>query len=340
MHVLWLNKVKTLSDGAWRAVDSRSLHRVRGSGSAIAHLALESALSRRFGFDWVYRPKSHARVIEGVSDKAIRAFSSRRAEIAKATLSLAEEYEEKYGHEPDRRAVWSMSQYAHRLTRQAKPEEKLDFGKLLADWDQTSRQAELGSLTELAHSLWGGSAQAEARLKQAGELSPRAERALMLTALADAQSARATFSRETLIHRLGEAMPDHVVLKGDQHARAVMDGLADRILAGDGGDRVHCVTAGEFPRVPDYLRRASGESVYKAPGSRLYATESQLTLERRIVAQAQSEAAPCLTAQRSAELLGAELPDLEARLMGLSQSEEMITGSRCWPTRRPCSTTC
>ena len=79
--------------------------------------------------------------------------------------------------------------------------------------------------------------------------------------------------------------------------------------------------------MPDYLRRASGESIYKAPGARLYATEAQLTLEQRIIAQAQSEAAPYLSPERSAELLGADQRELEDQLLGLSQSQEMITSS-------------
>ena len=328
VHVLWLNRVRTISDGKWRAADSRSLHRIRGAGSALAHLSLETALAQRHGFRFVYRPQSRARVIEGCPDKAIRAFSSRRAQIAKETLGLIEEYEELYGHEPDRRAVWSMSRYAHRHTRQAKPDEKLDFGKLLADWEHTSREAELGSLTDLAQGLWDVKAQAEARLRQAGELSPREERELMLVALADAQQSRAVFNRETLIHRLGEAMPDYVIAKGPDHARALLEDLTSRVLGGEGGDRVHCVTAGEFPRVPDSLRRANGESVFRAPGSRLYATERQLSTEQRVIAQAQSELAPYLSPQTSAELLGAELDDIEAQLWGSAQTPEAVTGSK------------
>jgi conjugative relaxase-like TrwC/TraI family protein len=328
VHVLWLNRVKTVSDGKWRAFDSRSLHRARGAGSAISHLELETGLTERHGFRWVFRPKAHARVIEGVPEKTIRAFSSRRAEISKTTMGMIEEYEKRFEHEPSRRAVWSMSQHAHRLTREPKGAEKLDFGKLLNDWEATSRDAELGSLTELAHVIWGGKAQAEARVQDAGELSPKAELELMMTALADAQSKSAVFNRETLIHRLGEALPDYVIAKGPGRARQMLEELADRILAGEAGDRVHCVTAGEFPRVPDYLRRKDGESVYRAPGARLYATEAQLTLEQRIIAQAQAELAPHLSPSQSAELLGAELDALEAQLLSSAQHSDAITGSK------------
>ena len=58
VHVLWLNKVKTVRDGQWRAIDSRGLYREKGGGSALAAFALETGLTRRFGFEWAYRPAS------------------------------------------------------------------------------------------------------------------------------------------------------------------------------------------------------------------------------------------------------------------------------------------
>ena len=63
-------------------------------------------------------------------------------------------------------------------------------GKLLNDWETVSREAELGSLAELAGGLWErlglrpGSG-------SAGELTPAQERELMLKALADAQACAA-----------------------------------------------------------------------------------------------------------------------------------------------------
>jgi hypothetical protein len=93
VHILWLNRVETVRDGKWRAIDSRALYRNKGAGSALAAFALESGLARRFGFGWAYRPASKGRVIAGFPEKAIAQFSSRRDQITKATLALAEEYE-------------------------------------------------------------------------------------------------------------------------------------------------------------------------------------------------------------------------------------------------------
>src|SRR5262249_20999104 len=154
VHVLWLNKVQTVRDGRWRAIDSRALYRNKGAGSALAALALETGLTRRFGFGWAYRPASKGRVIAGFPEQAITQFSSRRAQITKATLALAGEYERARGHAPDQRALHSMRQFANARTRSGKEAGPLDFARLLREWEQVSGRAELGSLRDLARVIW------------------------------------------------------------------------------------------------------------------------------------------------------------------------------------------
>jgi hypothetical protein len=125
VHVLWLNRVRTIRDGQWRAIDSRALY--------------------RFGFAWSYRPASKGRVIAGFPEKVITQFSSRRTQITKTTLALAQEYERERGHVPDQRALASMRQFANAKTRRPKEPGALNFTRLLHEWEQTSRHAELGT---------------------------------------------------------------------------------------------------------------------------------------------------------------------------------------------------
>ncbi len=74
VHVLWLNKARTIRDDRWRAIDSRGLYREKGAGSALAAFALETGLTRRFGFGWAYRPASKGRVIAGFPEQVITQF--------------------------------------------------------------------------------------------------------------------------------------------------------------------------------------------------------------------------------------------------------------------------
>lgn len=94
----------------------------------------------------------------------------------------------------------------------------------------------------------------------------------------------------------------------------MLEALAGRALAGEAGEEVLQLDAPEWPRVPDSLRRADGESIYRAHGTELYATRSQLSMEEQLLADAQSEGAPHIAREQAVALLGADLDQLEAQL--------------------------
>jgi conjugative relaxase-like TrwC/TraI family protein len=253
VHVLWLNKVQTVRDGQWRAIDSRGLYREKGAGSALAAFALETGLTRRFGFEWAYRPASKGRVIAGFPEKAIAQFSSRRAQISKTTLVLAEQYEKERGHAPDQRALASMRQVANARTRRAKEPGALDFAALLRDWEYTSHDAELGTLRDLARNIWpaasrgdthagarGGTraelARMAAQLAARGELTHAQECAAMAAGLAQAQESRAAWTRAALVHCIGQHLPDHAIGRDQEHAWWLLEDLTARALSGQAGE--------------------------------------------------------------------------------------------------------
>jgi conjugative relaxase-like TrwC/TraI family protein len=315
VHVLWLNKVRSLSDGKWRAVDSRALHRARGAASAVAALSLESRLSERFGFEWISRPKSHGRVIRSVPEKAITAFSSRRTAITEQLALLSAEFERSYGYEPSQYVRWSLRQKANSLTRRGKEEGALDFGQLLREWAETSRAKEAGSLLQLAESMWGGTAAEEA-------ITPDQEHQVMSAALARVQESSATWSRYDLLHNIGECLPDHA---RTADAVAYLEGLTDRVLAGEAGE-VARLDAPEWPRVPDSLRRADGGSIYRPHAAERYATRDQLSMEAGLLADARSQGAPFLIPDVAAKLLGTDERTLEAQLEHLrGQDAQQLT---------------
>ena len=94
------------------------------------------------------------------------------------------------------------------------------------------------------------------------------------------------------------------------HAAALLPALARQALATE----AVMLSAPEWPRVPDSLRRASGESLYIPHGAARYATGAQLDLEERLLAHAQEPGAPRLDPATAARLLGAEQAHLEAQL--------------------------
>jgi hypothetical protein len=146
----------------------------------------------------------------GFPEKAIAQFSSHRAQIAKTTLALAEEYEKKRWHAPDQQALVTMRQFANAMTRRCKEPGALDFARLLREGEQNLHDAGLGMPRDLARTVWraalGGSADARAelarmaaRLASRGELTHMQERAAMAAGLAQAQESRAARSRAGVV---------------------------------------------------------------------------------------------------------------------------------------------
>jgi hypothetical protein len=109
-------------------------------------------------------------------------------------------------------------------------------------------------------------------------------------------------------------MPPETRHMDPQAARELLLGLGEEALSGRAGDVVS-LEAPEWPPLPASLRRElDGRSVYTRPGVARYATAAQLSMEDKLVAQAQAQSAPRLTREQVAQRLGADPELLEAQL--------------------------
>ena len=323
VHNLILHKVRRESDGAWRALDSMSLYRHRPAASAIAALAMENAVTRRFGVQWVPRRDGHGREIAGVSQALMDMFSSRRASIGPLTARLAHEYQAQFGRAPDARALASLRQWANLATRRGKDAAPLDLGALVRRWSAQAVQAECGALEPLASAVLRAGAQARQRALGVAQQPPvrpadvsrvdlsssigsppcrqraealtmaQAER-LVAEAVAAVQRAQPTWTEADLIRHLGERLPAQIGAMAAQDAAALLPALARQAVA----EQAIMLSAPEWPRVPDCLRRASGESWYVPHGAARYATGAQLDMEARLLADAAGTGAPRLDQAR------------------------------------------
>ena len=351
IHNLILNRVKRESDGAYRTLDSRALHEHRGAAAAIATVVMESALSREFGTGWVARADGHGREVRGVSAALMAEFSSRRATISALTARLAAEFAAQHGYAPDARALGGLRQWANHASRLGKPGKPLDLAAAARRWAAQARLGDAGALEPVMPAVTTrrglaepapepgagpgsdpepGRAPALDGRTAAQGLTPEQARDVMGEALARLQEAQPAWRKADLIRHLGELLPDDVACPDDATAAALLTGLADQVLAGGAGERVLMLEAPEWPRVPDSLRRADGRSIYRPHSGTRYTTLAQLTLEERLVAQAQQPGAPRVDPEAAARLLGADLAQLEAQLSAGTQSREQAqpdTGS-------------
>jgi len=343
IHNLILNRVKRESDGAYRTLDSRALYEHRGAAAAIATMVMESALSREFGTGWVGRADGHGREVRGVSAALMAEFSSRRQSITALTARLAAEFAAQHGYAPDARALGNLRQWANHASRLGKPGEPLDLAAAARRWAAQARTGDAGALEPVMPAVTTrrgvaepapepgaepGSAPEPAPASAPGErnaaqgLTPQQARDVMGQALARLQDTQPAWRKADLIRHLGELMPDDVACPDDTTAAAILTGLADRVLTGGAGERVLMLEVPEWPRVPDSLRRADGRSIYRPHSGTRYTTLAQLTLEERLVTQAQQPGAPRVAPDVAARLLGADLAQLEAQLSAGAQSPE------------------
>ena len=317
VHNLILHKVRRESDGEWRALDSMSLYRQRPAASAIAALVAENALTTRFGVQWVPRKDGHGREIADVDQALMDMFSSRRHSINPVTARLAEAYQAQFGRAPDARALTSIRQWANHMTRRAKVAEPLDMESLVRRWAAQACASESGALEPLAPAVMGevpdGADPAPSGARSvpawAGVLSEAQVQRLAEEAVASVQAAQSAWTKADLIRHLGERLPAQSGAIHLVQATALLPELAQRALTTE----AVMLAAPEWPRVPDCLRRASGESLYVPHGAERYATGGQLALEDRMVAHARETGAPRLEPAQAAQLLGAD----EARLAAL-----------------------
>jgi conjugative relaxase-like TrwC/TraI family protein len=343
VHNLILHKVRREGDGQWRALDSMSLYRHRPAASAIAALAAENALSRRFGVRWVPRKDGHGREIDGVSQALMDMFSSRRQSIGPLTARLAQAYEARFGRAPDARALASLRQWANHATRRGKDAAPLDLGALARQWAAQAAASEAGALEPLAPAVMTTpepAAPAPAAPAQSGAsagsdpvpaepLTGAQARRLIQEAVAAVQTAQPAWTEADLIRHLGERLPAATGPMPAGEAAALLPALARQALATEAVP----LAAPEWPRVPDSLRRASGESMYIPHGATRYATAAQLTLEDRLLARAQEQGAPRLDPATAARQLGGEQAHLEAQLRAGAAGPGAETGPGAYPGR-------
>ncbi len=315
VHSQIAHTARTVTDGKWRAPDSLGYNEHVGAVAAIVSQHLEEALTARFGLEWTVRDDGHGFEITGISGQMMRLFSSRRESITAEVRVRAAQFEQRYGRKPSQRELAHLAQSANFATRAAK-HGTLDVTQAHAGWAGKLARVLGVRLASVAPSVWhGATGRGAAHAHGANgtaltelELSRAVQKAVAL-----AQQDKSAWTRADVIKYLGRVLPRSGM--DPAAAAALLEILADRALASE-FEPVVCLEAPELAEVPRSLLRADGRSVYQRHGGTRYATRAQLVMEERMVAQAGAGGAPQLTRAQAAQLLGADLAQLEGALAG------------------------
>jgi hypothetical protein len=250
----------------------------------------------------------------------MRLFSTRRESITQDVRARAARFEQARGRKPSQRELAQLAQASNFATRAAK-DGALDFAQLHADWaDRLARTLGV-PLASVAPSVWGeGGTGARANARGPEPAGPGLSQLELtratLKAIALAQQDKSTWARADLVKYLGRVLPRTGLEPAE--AATLLEDLADRALRSE-FEHVVCLEAPEAVEIPRSLLRADGRSVYQRHGGVKYATQAQLSMEERMVAQASAGGAPAMTRAAAARVLGADLTRLEHALARRAQ---------------------
>jgi conjugative relaxase-like TrwC/TraI family protein len=313
-HNVFARMAMTQSDGKWRALDTMSLRHHLGGIEAIVDARVQSALTREFGVAWVARPDGRCNEIAGITQEVMDAYSTRTHAVTAEGARLARKWEQKYGREPNTREMRFILDEANLTSRKSKDDGEIDWDQLAAKWDATIG----GKLAAIAEAVctFGGQVPGTASAGDAGAQ-------VISEALAAVQAKHSTWTRSDLMKYLGRAMGPEFAAMAPDERQDLLFRLTGRALAGDG---VRCLEAPEWPPLPQQLLRdVDGRSVYTRPGVARYATAGQLEMEDKLIQQAQTQAAPNLSREVAARLLGAGAATLEGQLRERAQDATQYT---------------
>jgi hypothetical protein len=323
---------RTFSDGKWRAHDTVSLRAVLGALQGIAATAVECELTGEFGVEWVPRPDGRGNEIKGVTQAQMDAYSTRTVHVHEKERELARSWERRNGRTPSSRELYFIANKATLQSRMGKDAGEIDWDALARRWDATIG-GELAAIARAVSNSRGPDASARGASdgREPGGAAPggppsrKTQKRAVQKALVLVSEKHRAWTRHDLVKQLALVMPTETRRMDAEAAQELLLGLAEEALSGRAGDVV-CLEAPQWPPLPASLRRElDGRSVYTRPGMARYATAAQLSMEDKLVAQAQAQGAARLPREQAAWRLGADVASLEAQLRERAHDARELT---------------
>ncbi len=135
-HVVVWNRAKSLSDGKWRTLDSRSIFKATTTLSELHQGVLSDLLTEALGVGWEARSRRHSTKaryeIEGVEEALMAEFSKRAGQIAEHKEHLRARFAAAHGRAPTAVEQMRLAQQATLATRPGKSHRSL--AELTEQW--------------------------------------------------------------------------------------------------------------------------------------------------------------------------------------------------------------
>ncbi len=323
-HVVVWNRAKSVSDGAWRTLDSRGLFRAAVTLSELHQGVLSDLLTQalRVGWDGVARRHSEHRrwEITGVPDTLMEEFSQRSEQVENRTAELVSRFIDAHGRRPNTTETMRLAQQATLETRPPKAHRSLK--EMTGDW-RTRTEHHLGPIDDQLAWVASLAGRNDLPVLYSWDLADEVLADAARAAKEAVSARRATFNRHNV---MAEALR---ILHGVRFATpgdrvAVAERVTSRALDGS-----LLLNPPALAPTPAALLRPDGSSRLHPESHKIYTTEEILDAEVRLLDAGRRTDAPAVTRQTVAGI--AEQPLAGGRRLSLDQAlavEKIATSGR------------
>ena len=283
-HVVIANRAQG-SDGRWRTLDSRAIHRAVVAMSERYDTLLADHLTTRLGLTWEYRERGPRRnpafELTDVPQHLLDLFSRRAVAIDVDVDRLIEKYQTDHGRRPDATTVIRLRQQATLATREAKEVHSLQ--ELTEEWRTRAATALGTDLQEWFQRVL------TTQLEPLPVAPPSPSRLVDDAAtmvLAVLSRKRATWSAWNVDAEASRALKAHrfpTPAARDEAVAAVVAAVQARSVL---------LTPPEVASTPTALRRTDGSSAFRPHRGELYTAQATLDAENRLLATGRDTTGP------------------------------------------------
>ena len=299
-HVVVPNKVRAVTDGKWRTLDSRALFNANVAFSEHYEAVLYDRLAASLGLQGERRPargknRNPGFEIAGVPDDLITEFSSRSADIEPATDQLIADYRQKHGRSPSPGTVNRLREQATLETRPPKSIESL--ADLSAQWRERAERILGRDPGEWARDLIARATDEPGQAFTAAVVPHEAVEKTAAVVLRVVGDKRATWKHW---HLWAEAERQTMHWRLTTHQDRV-DVVARIVAQAEGGSVL--LTPPELAPPPGFLLRADGTSTLRPKHSQVFTSQAVLNAETRLLDAMTQRTAPGVTRDQFRDVL-------------------------------------
>jgi len=313
-HVVIANRVRTVSDGKWRTVDSRPMHAAIVTMSALYNALLADRITRVLGVGWDARERGHDRnpawEITGVQDDLISEFSSRAHDIDVEKDRLIAAYVGEHGRRPSTKMILALRQQATLATR---PEKQLhSLAELTEQW-----RGRASSLLGEDATSWARRviAESDSIVIRTDDLPLDMVDALAASVLDTVGEKRSTWRRWNLHAEASrQTMGWRFASTGDREA------LTEQICDAAEQASLRLTPAEMF--APTEFLRDDGTSRFRPRNMTVYSSQDLLDAEQRLMVLAETFTAPVVSFDTVTKLV--DQTDSKGLVLGPDQQDALF----------------